>query len=119
MSASVSSSGGRQPGKSPHPGRVVVDGDRGGATEWRQPHCHGTSSGRREADEADGGSGCGREETRAAEDLSSCWPPMACTPGCARPGYTIELEGRAGSLRIHCKGVTPTQLGELSRELWR
>jgi hypothetical protein len=33
--------------------------------------------------------------------------------------YTIEVEGRNGTLRIHCKGVTPTQLGELSRDLWR
>jgi hypothetical protein len=32
--------------------------------------------------------------------------------------YTIELEGRNGTLRIHCKGVTATQLAALSRELW-
>ena len=32
--------------------------------------------------------------------------------------YTIELEGRNGTLRIHCKGVTATQLAELSRSLW-
>jgi hypothetical protein len=30
--------------------------------------------------------------------------------------YTIELEG--GTLRIHCKGATATELAELSRALW-
>jgi hypothetical protein len=32
--------------------------------------------------------------------------------------YTIELEGRGGILRIHCKGATTTELAELSRALW-
>jgi hypothetical protein len=30
--------------------------------------------------------------------------------------YTIELEG--GTLRIHCKGATATEIAELSRALW-
>ena len=32
--------------------------------------------------------------------------------------YTIELEGRNGRLRIHCKGATAANLAELSRMLW-
>jgi hypothetical protein len=32
--------------------------------------------------------------------------------------YTIELEGRNGRLRIHCKGATAANLAELSRALW-
>jgi hypothetical protein len=32
--------------------------------------------------------------------------------------YTIELEGRGGTLRIHCKGATAMALAELSRALW-
>jgi len=36
-----------------------------------------------------------------------------------RPEYTIELDGPDGTLRIHCKGVSTTQLAELSRTLWR
>ena len=31
--------------------------------------------------------------------------------------YTIELEGPNGTLRIHCKGASATQLAELSRAL--
>ena len=31
---------------------------------------------------------------------------------------TIELEGRNGRLRIHCKGATAANLAELSRALW-
>lgn len=38
--------------------------------------------------------------------------------GTGRPEYTIELEGRNGTLRIHCKGVTATELADLSRVLW-
>ena len=36
-----------------------------------------------------------------------------------QPEYTIELDGPDGTLRIHCKGVSATQLAELSRTLWR
>jgi hypothetical protein len=31
---------------------------------------------------------------------------------------TIELEGRQGKLRIHCKGTTTADLATLSRALW-
>ena len=34
------------------------------------------------------------------------------------PEYTIELEGRTGKLRIHCRGTTAADLAELSRALW-
>ena len=34
------------------------------------------------------------------------------------PEYTIEVDGRNGTLRIHCKGVTAADLAELSRALW-
>ena len=34
------------------------------------------------------------------------------------PEYTLELEGRNGKLRIHCKGTTAAELVELSRALW-
>ena len=40
----------------------------------------------------------------------------AATTGQAE--YTIELEGRNGRLRIHCKGATVANLAELSRALW-
>ena len=40
----------------------------------------------------------------------------AATTGPAE--YTIELEGRNGRLRIHCKGATAANLAELSRALW-
>jgi hypothetical protein len=40
-------------------------------------------------------------------------------PGAAGlPEYTIELEGRTGKLRIHCKGTTVADLADLSRALW-
>ena len=35
-----------------------------------------------------------------------------------QPEYTIELEGRHGKLRIHCKGATAADLAGLSRALW-
>ena len=31
---------------------------------------------------------------------------------------TIELEGRQGKLRVHCKGATAADLATLSRALW-
>lgn len=34
------------------------------------------------------------------------------------PEYTIELEGRTGKLRIHCRGTTAGELAQLSRALW-
>lgn len=34
------------------------------------------------------------------------------------PEYMLELEGRNGKLRIHCKGTTAAELVELSRALW-
>jgi hypothetical protein len=39
--------------------------------------------------------------------------------GCSGlPEYTLELEGRHGKLRIHCKGATAADLAGLSRALW-
>jgi len=35
-----------------------------------------------------------------------------------RAEYTIELEGREGTLRIHCKGTSAADLVRLSRALW-
>jgi len=35
-----------------------------------------------------------------------------------RAEYTIELEGRQGTLRIHCKGTSAEDLVRLSRALW-
>ena len=35
-----------------------------------------------------------------------------------RAEYTIELEGRQGMLRIHCKGTSAADLVRLSRALW-
>jgi hypothetical protein len=34
------------------------------------------------------------------------------------PEYTLELEGRTGKLRIHCKGAAVSDLAVLSRALW-
>jgi hypothetical protein len=39
-------------------------------------------------------------------------------PAAALPEYTLEVEGRRGKLRIHCKGVTTAELASLSRTLW-
>ncbi len=36
----------------------------------------------------------------------------------SRPEYTLELEGRHGKLRIHCKGATAADMVGLSRALW-
>ena len=36
----------------------------------------------------------------------------------SQPEYTLELEGRHGKLRIHCKGATAADLVGLSRALW-
>ena len=36
----------------------------------------------------------------------------------SQPEYTMELEGRNGKLRIHCKGTTAADLAELSRAFW-
>jgi hypothetical protein len=44
--------------------------------------------------------------------------PRNTTSTPAQPEYTIELEGHSGTLRIHCKGVTATQLAALSQALW-
>jgi hypothetical protein len=34
------------------------------------------------------------------------------------PEYTLELEGRNGKLRIHCRGIAAADLVSLSRALW-
>ena len=39
-------------------------------------------------------------------------------PSACPPEYTLEVEGRRGKLRIHCKGVTTADLAGLSRALW-
>lgn len=44
--------------------------------------------------------------------------PNGMSSGAGRQEYTIELEGRNGTLRIHCKGVTATEIADLSRALW-
>jgi hypothetical protein len=42
---------------------------------------------------------------------------MAPSAG-SQPEYMIELEGRNGKLRIHCKGTAAAELAGLSRALW-
>ena len=44
--------------------------------------------------------------------------PGTLRSGLGLPEYTIELEGRHGKLRIHCKGTTTADLAGLSRALW-
>jgi hypothetical protein len=44
--------------------------------------------------------------------------PGTLHSGLGLPEYTIELEGRQGKLRIHCKGTTATDMAALSRALW-
>jgi hypothetical protein len=39
-------------------------------------------------------------------------------PAAVLPEYTLEVEGRRGKLRIHCKGVTTADVAGLSRALW-
>jgi hypothetical protein len=45
--------------------------------------------------------------------------PGGMRSGPGLPEYTIELEGRRGTLRIHCKGTTAAELAGLSRALWK
>src|ERR1700691_5256767 len=40
------------------------------------------------------------------------------TPAISVPEYTIELEGRRGTLRIQLKGASTSDLAVLSRALW-
>jgi hypothetical protein len=42
----------------------------------------------------------------------------AGVPSVVLPEYTLEVEGRRGKLRIHCKGVTTAELAGLSQALW-
>jgi hypothetical protein len=63
-----------------------------------------------------------RKQMVAAGAVSRRTAPPAflefTAPAASAAEYMIELEGRNGTLRIHCKGVTATQLAELSRSLW-
>ena len=44
--------------------------------------------------------------------------PREVVSGSGLPEYVIELEGRQGKLRIHCKGASAADLATLSRALW-
>lgn len=44
--------------------------------------------------------------------------PRSAVSTPAEPEYTIELESQSGIMRIHCKGVTTTELAALSQALW-
>ena len=52
-------------------------------------------------------------ETEAPAFVEMMMPHAAVPPECM-----IELEGRKGKLRIHCKGTTMEDLAGLSRALW-
>lgn len=45
--------------------------------------------------------------------------PSGTRAGRGLPECTIELEGRQGTLRIHCKGASAADLATLSRALWK
>ena len=44
--------------------------------------------------------------------------PSQARSGPRLPEYTLELEGRQGTLRIHCQAATAMELATLSRALW-
>jgi hypothetical protein len=44
--------------------------------------------------------------------------PSQARSGSYGPEYTLELEGRHGKLRIHCRAATAAELATLSRALW-
>ena len=50
--------------------------------------------------------------------LAPAFVELMASGNSSLPEYTIELEGRNGKLRIHCKGTTASDLADLSRALW-
>jgi len=44
--------------------------------------------------------------------------PSRPRSGAHLPEYTLELEGRNGTLRIHCQAAATTELATLSQSLW-
>ena len=54
----------------------------------------------------------------SGNEMPPAFVEMIASGGSGPPEYTLELEGRNGKLRIHCKGATTTDLVSLSRALW-
>ncbi len=46
-----------------------------------------------------------------------CFVELVAPPSAGPLECTIELEGRPGKIRIHCKGASAAELAELSRAL--
>ena len=59
-----------------------------------------------------------REGAIAVKPAPPSFLELMPSGGIGLPEYTLELEGRNGKLRIHCKGTTAADLVELSRALW-
>jgi hypothetical protein len=57
-------------------------------------------------------------ESAIASTFVELVAPSGTRTGLGLPECTIELEGRQGKLRIHCKGVSAADLATLSRALW-
>lgn len=57
-------------------------------------------------------------ESAIASTFVELAAPSGTRAGLGLPECTIELEGRQGTLRIHCKGASAADLATLSRVLW-
>jgi hypothetical protein len=57
-------------------------------------------------------------ETTAPSEFVELVAPSGTWAARELPECTIELEGRQGKLRIHCKGASAADLATLSRVLW-
>jgi hypothetical protein len=60
----------------------------------------------------------GAGDTAAPAAFVELVSPSRMSSGASLPEYLIELEGRHGTLRIHCKGTAAADLVGLSRALW-
>lgn len=60
----------------------------------------------------------GTSNAGASKERAAAFVELTTLANSGLPDYTLELDGHNGTLRIHCKGVTATELAALSRALW-
>jgi hypothetical protein len=60
----------------------------------------------------------GTSNAGASKERAAAFVELTTLANSGLPDYTLELDGHNGTLRIHCKGVTATELAALSRVLW-
>lgn len=54
----------------------------------------------------------------SARKASPAFVELIAAGTSGRSGYTFELEGGNGKLRIHCEGTSAAELAALTRTLW-